>query len=66
MREYEKPVFTERHFNVLANIIAHSTAQNKYELAQDLARAFQEDNPKFKVSKWFKAVGITMEHIPNP
>jgi len=60
MRNYSKPVFTEKHYNVLADIILHSTATNKYELAQDLAKFFQEDNQKFKSLKWFRAVGITM------
>lgn len=53
------PKFSKRHFKAIADVIAHSTAQNKYEVAQDLAKMFQDDNPRFDYARFYRAVGIT-------
>ena len=52
--------FSKKHFEAIANLIKTSDAQTKYELAQDLAKLFATDNPRFKVQKFFKACGITL------
>jgi hypothetical protein len=53
-------VFTKQHFVAIAELIKTSDAKTKYELAQDLAKLFAEDNDRFNVSKFFKACGITL------
>ena len=57
--------FTKRHLIAIAAVLANSRAQNKYEVAQDLAQMFQEDNPNFNYQKFFRAIGITMAQLPN-
>ena len=52
--------FTKMHFEALATLIKDSDAKTKFELAQDMAKLFSEDNDRFSVSKFYKACGITL------
>jgi hypothetical protein len=52
-------MFTKQHFQALAKLIKESDANSKYQLAQDMAKLFSEDNEKFNVKKFFSACGIT-------
>ena len=52
-------MFTKQHFQALAKLIKESNANSKFELAQDMAKLFSEDNDRFSVSKFYKACGIT-------
>ena len=54
-------MFTKRHFEAIATLIKNSDSQTKYEIAQDLAKLFQNDNDRFNGSKFFKACGITIK-----
>jgi hypothetical protein len=51
-------MFSKQHYEILAKLIKESDAQTKYELAQDLAKLFSEDNPRFNTTRFFKAVGL--------
>jgi len=53
MRQYEKPIFTEKHFNTIAQIIKDS---DKETLINSLISFFKSDNEKFKESKFRKAI----------
>ena len=53
-------MFTKQHFETLAKLIKTSDAKTKFELAQDLAKLFSEDNEKFSSAKFFKACGLTV------
>jgi hypothetical protein len=53
-------MFTKQHFIALAKLIKESDATTKYQIAQDLAKLFQEDNNRFSVSKFYKACGLTI------
>ena len=52
-------MFSKQHFEALAKLIKTSDAKTKFELAQDMAKLFSEDNDRFSVSKFYKACGIT-------
>ena len=54
-------MFTKQHFEALAKLIKTSEAKSKYEIAQDMAKLFSEDNDRFNVSKFYKACGILLE-----
>jgi hypothetical protein len=54
-------MFTKKHYEAIAKLIKESTAQTKYQLAQDLAKLFQQDNERFSFKKFAKACGITTE-----
>ena len=53
-------MFSKQHFEALAKLIKESDANSKFELAQDMAKLFSEDNDRFNVSKFYKACGITL------
>jgi hypothetical protein len=53
--------FTKSHFEQIAKLLRTTQANNKFEVAQDLAKLFQESNPRFKSQKFFKACGILLE-----
>ena len=53
-------MFTKQHFEALAKLIKESDAKSKFELAQDMAKLFLEDNERFNSAKFFKACGITL------
>ncbi len=52
-------MFSKQHFQAIAQLLKESNATSKYEIAQDLAKLFSEDNDRFNVKKFFKACGIT-------
>jgi hypothetical protein len=54
-------MFSKRHYEKIAQLIKNSDAKTKYELAQDLAKLFQADNPRFSFKRFAQAVGITTE-----
>jgi hypothetical protein len=53
--------FTKSHFEQIAKLLKTTQAENKFEVAQDLAKLFQESNPRFKSQKFFKACGLLLE-----
>jgi hypothetical protein len=53
-------MFTKQHFEALAKLIKTSDAKTKFEIAQDMAKLFSEDNERFNVQKFFKACGLTV------
>ena len=53
-------MFTKQYFQAIADLIKNSDSNSKYQIAQDLAKLFQKDNPRFSVSKFYKACGLTM------
>ncbi len=53
-------MFTKQHFVAIAKLLKESNAQTKYQIAQDLAKLFEEDNERFSSEKFFKACGITL------
>jgi hypothetical protein len=50
--------FSRRHYRAIAPIIRN--AETKYQVAQDLAKMFSEDNDRFDFRKFFKACGILL------
>jgi hypothetical protein len=54
-------MFTKQHFQALAKLLKETDANSKYQLAQDMAKLFSDDNPRFNSAKFFKACGITLE-----
>ena len=52
--------FSKQHFEALAKLIRESDAKTKYELAQDMAKLFSEDNERFSFKRFAKACGITL------
>ena len=53
-------MFTKQHFIALAKLIKETDAKTKYEIAQDMAKLFSEDNPRFDSKKFFKASGLLL------
>lgn len=56
MREYKNPVFTEKHFNVIAEFLRANKHSNKANLIENLIGYFKQTNPKFKEEKFRKAI----------
>jgi hypothetical protein len=54
------PKFTKRNYEIIARLIKESDAKTKFELAQDLAQLFSEDNERFSFAKFAKACGLTL------
>jgi hypothetical protein len=61
MREYKRPMFQQRHYEVIANTLPeefrliNSTDRERelwHKIVDDLCRVFQEDNPKFNEAKF--------------
>jgi len=50
--------FSRRHYRAITEIIRN--AKTKYQVAQDLAKMFSEDNKRFDFKKFFKACGILL------
>jgi len=50
--------FSKRHYVAIAETIKNAE-NNKYAVAQELAKMFQEDNERFSFKKFAKATGIT-------
>lgn len=59
-------MFTKKHFEALAKLIKESDANSKYQIAQDMAKLFSEDNDRFNVSKFYKACGIILVESESP
>jgi hypothetical protein len=53
--------FTKSHFEQIAKLLKTTNANNKYEIAQDMAKLFQESNPRFEAKRFFKACGLLIE-----
>lgn len=51
-------MFTKRHFEAIAKLIKQSDADSKTVIAQDMAKLFKEDNPRFNTDRFYKACGI--------
>jgi hypothetical protein len=49
---------TRKHFEKIAKILSESNLSDaqKGELGLELAKAFQEDNPRFSIDRFMKAV----------
>lgn len=56
MREYKKPVFTKKHYTVIAEFLRVNKHPNKENLIENLIEYFKEDNPNFKEEKFLKAI----------
>jgi len=50
--------FSRKHYRAIAELIKN--AETKYQVAQDLAKMFAEDNDRFDYQMFFKACGILL------
>lgn len=56
MKQYKKPVFTEKHFNIIAEFLRANQHSNKENLIENLINLFKDDNQKFNEERFKKAI----------
>jgi hypothetical protein len=58
LRDYKKPVFTQKHFCVIAEIFRESrqNLENPIQILNRFIETFEKDNKKFSRKKFDKAV----------
>ena len=59
MREYKKPVFSQKHYEIVAKFIWDGDwiSQVEYNFFIDFAKLFVRDNPKFSTKRFLSACG---------
>jgi hypothetical protein len=58
MRDYKKPIFTQKHFCVIAEIFRESrqNLENPIQILDRFIGYFEIDSKKFSLKKFYKAV----------
>ena len=56
MRNYKQPIFTEKHFNILAEFLKANKHSNKENLIENLIGYFKQTNSKFNEQRFLKAI----------
>jgi hypothetical protein len=61
-----KEAFTRRHYKQIAELIkGHTDDKTRQRLANEHAKAFAKDNPRFSHEKFHAAAGTQYSHISN-